>query len=799
MLKTIHTTEFSEKLLCIVVGGLTWTQNVHGLSGLLSMPTPFYDFMDPIRSCLQVRRCMAESFGLLLRGEIEHVLRSSFGMAPHQRWQALLGRADPGLMDAGVDSSRLDSGGSGTLRTYVCLSQFREDGVRLSDDWRRRSSSYRIKRRGASAIRLTKAERAAVVDEVSSAGEAGVEVGPNLTVPIPYNSVGITGDRHMSEGTQPALPPSLPEEYHGIGKVSMRPLLPRTGYGDNTGTNIVNALGNLLEETGEVLSFFLEVAVTESLDVDYKLITAAISTTKRTRNSLRHVVAETYRIMPYQLTIPAASKRGSLEAVLLPSEPTLTMGVKRSASCIDGGDLEPLGLTMRDARAASFEHVSFHQNDNGVRSAKKVAFSSGLSERPVSSGRLGSSGTCPGPENGSPQAQAQLHKVLQVCHRIMPFARLQHAMFRVGTRLSLDFDDLTQYSGRLRQASPCVVVLAGEGGWSSREVAATSATVSFFAGHTQADRWEWEVSLGSRTLLMDYVATRVADTEDRETVAIREATKQYLPLVQHVEVVSVDTRADGAHVEMGKGVIHTEEGTTGWGKYARFCFPPRFSVHAMCRSFALAGEGLATMQTLTAQATKFQQNGWEGEGYRVVSCSPIHVVMHDSRLNHVVFLTHSAFSVKHIESAKRPGLVLISLHEVPTCPAAMQELEAAVRKHHDLAALLHGLSRTVPVLAVVADIVPGVGDGAATNGERECPRLGEFLLAAVSPACFVISSRSARSSKELPSVAPQSRSAALTLDVLGGGHVRVSGVGRKDVTVDITAFRVLLLEWITPA
>lgn len=673
----------------------------------------------------QVRRCMGESFGLLRKGEVEHTFRCALGVAPHARWQALLGRTDIGVKDAGADFSRLDS--SGTLRSSVRLSQFREDGVSMSEEWRKRTRSYRIRRRGASAIELTRAERAATVGQVTTAAPAAVG--------LDLGDFSPTSSWQRGGGALPALAASLAEVSDG---------------GDGSGADDVKTPDPrvTLDETGEVLSFFLEVGITGSLDVEHTVISAALPTAGRTRSSLRQVVGETYQLFPCQPL--SGLPCGSLEAALLPSEPPPVLGAKRTASCLDARDLEGANGIARGVHGVIY--------DDGFCSTKLHTTAGSAVEA----------------------AQAQLHTAVQMYHRLVPFARLQHGLLRVGSGLSLDFRELTHFSGATQQVPHCAVFLAGEHGWSSPEVAATSARVTFFAGHTQADTWEWEVALGPTSSLVDYVAAGPAKgEEDAGTSATREVVYQQLPLVQNFEI-------GGLHGQGDEGSTMVRE------KHAKFRFPLPFSVHAMCRSFALAGEGLAAMHTLAAQASKLRQTGCGSAGYRVVSCSPLHVAMHDSGLDHVVLLTHSAFSARHISSAERPGLVLISWPHVPTCPAAMRELEASVRKHRDLNALLHGLSRTVAVLAVVSRVVPDVGVAGGIHGDRS-PAGGGVVLTAASPARFVLSASSMKNRQGEPRLQPKP---ALTLMVEAGGQVRVSRVGEKDVVADTDALRDLLLEWI---
>lgn len=670
-----------------------------------------------------MRRCIGESFGLIRRGEVEHTLRRALGLVPHSRWQGLLGRTDAGVKDAVAGVSRLDS--SGTLRSSVRLSQFREDGVIMSGEWRKRTRSYLMRRRGASTIELTRAERAATVGQIATAMSAGVGLG--------LGGFGPPSSWQQGGGALPALAASLAE-------------IDDCGDGPGADDGQTAPPGNTLDETGEVLSFFLEVGVTGSLDVEHTVISSVLPTAVQARKSLRQVVGETYQLFPCQpwSGLPC----GSLETALLPSEPPPVLGTKRTASCLDTPDLEEAnGISRGLHGAVNHDEFCFAKLHTTAGSAVEAA-------------------------------QAQLRTAVQMSHRLVPFARLQHGLLRVGSGLSLDFRDLTHFSGATRRVSHCAVFLAGEHGWSSPEVAATSARVTFLAGHTQADTWEWDVALGPSSSLMDYVEASAAKGEDPGRSATRKVVHQQLPLVQHFEIGSLHDQGD-------------EGRTTARGKHVKFRFPLLFSVHAMCRSFALAGEGLTAMHTLAVQASKLRQTECESAGYRVVSCSPVHVAMRDPGLDHVVVLTHSAFSARHISSAERPGLVLISWPHVLTCPAAMRELEASVRKHRDLNALLHGLSRTVAVLAVVSSVVPGVGVAGGVHGDRS-PAGGGVELTAVSPARFVLSATSVKSRQGEPSQPKPT----LTLVVGACGQLRVSRAGEKDVVADTDALRDLLLEWI---
>lgn len=799
---------------------------------------------------------MLECFGLLRRGEVEHVFRRFFGTEPHDRWQALLGRTTSSAttnsalgtvsttdeVDAGIDFRSPYYGSA--RRTFARIGQFREGGVRLSDEWRSRSGSYRPKKRKAGVIQLTKAERAATRGRVQTAEPVGLGLGLSRTVPVPHRSLNLggTSDWNLGGGALPSLAGSLVEGYHGGvggrvgvgGDMATRPLLPgrRLGNGHVQGASglTIFPADNTFEETGEVLSFFLEVEITANLEVEHTLIAATLSTVERARFCLRPVVGETYQLVVLQPQ--GASPCGSLEAALLPPEPPPPLGSKRNASLVDAdeGALGALGSTEPKHLAQDALGLELGLgNGSGSRNAKKATLSSGgVSRVPFPPHLSHPSATAADPLAEAAASTSTLYEALQVCHRLVPFARLQHALLRVGTGLSLDFHHLTRFSGasRHRDQTPrsqpqphCAVFLAGESGWSSGEVSALSAKVSFFGGHTQADRWEWDVTLGSRTMLGDYqyVAGDIGSDEDKVVAAVRDIVLEYLPLVKHIDIGGPDGSVDGTHVErsMSGAGYGDGNGYLGRGKVVKFRFPPDFSVHVMCRSFALAGEGLTAMHTLTAQATKLlQAEGGDAAaapppnaaaanpvapGYRVVSSSPIHVALRDSASDHVMLLTHSAFSARHISSAQRPGLVLLPLPNVPTCPAAMRELEAAVRKHRDLGALLHGLSWTVPILAVVALAVPGVGSGGSVEGVVEADRRsshakGTFVLTVVSPACFVLS---ARSPDKLRGKAMQAKAiAAVTLMVEAKGQVRVSGVGRKEAVVDTVALRDLLLEWI---
>ena len=155
----------------------------------------------------------------------EMCIRDSFGTVPHDRWQALLGRttssatsasasalgtdsavvSTTGAVDAGIDFRSSNYGSA--RRTFVRVGQFREGGVRLSDEWRNRSGSYRPRRRRAGVIQLTKAERAATGGQVQTAESAGLGLGLTSTVPVPQspNLGGGTSDWNFGGGALPSL------------------------------------------------------------------------------------------------------------------------------------------------------------------------------------------------------------------------------------------------------------------------------------------------------------------------------------------------------------------------------------------------------------------------------------------------------------------------------------------------------------------------------------------------------------------------------------------------------------------
>lgn len=726
---------------------------------------------------------MAESLGLLRRDEVEQVLRRKFGMVPCQRWQALLGRAEKPLTNSGFDSWGQDH--SGTLRSFVCLAQFRERGVHLSDEWRRRRRRSRMRRRCVGVIELTTAERAATVGRVPTSASAGggLQYGSLDTL---SENLDLPNDWRVSDGTLPELAASLAEVCDGDEVDSSRLLFPAPSRKDALGESNATPLAAIsrMEETDEVLYFFLEAAVSANMCMEHTLVVAALSKVVGTVKPVRPKVSETYRI---KCSVRRESSSCDwLEVALLPSDENVSLLGKRSASHRRASDCE-----VR-TRSNSFLNT----------------YSSRLSN--VSSTGLPSGLTIPAVEARSSDdhildpassSEIEVHEAVQMGKALIPFARLQHALQIVGTGLSLDLHGLSQLPIAVEQASCCTVILGGEEGWSNAQLAATSARVYFFPGHCQADSWMWNVTLGAATRVMDYASTEIVETEERKAV------QHHLQLVETVEVIGGESSLAGTQSTFEKSVDDMESSRYEGGeitrnecKSVRFRFPPSFPVHAMCRSFALAGEGLSAMLHLISQATMLPRVGSGGAGYAIGSFSPIHIALRDASCGHVVLLTHSAFSATLISSAERPGLVLIPQPGVATCPVAVRELEASVRKHLDLRALLHGLSRIVPVLAVVAQTVPGVGRGTGTPDSGEGARgktPEQFVLTAVSPACFVLSSRLVRSTLE-KSMPPRP---VLTLMIEAGERVRVSSKQSKskskgDVVVNTATLRDLLLDWI---
>lgn len=733
----------------------------------------------------QVRRCMAESLRLLRREEVERVWRCSFGMMPGQRWQALLGRADTVLTNVGAPVAVND--GLSTLRSLVCLSQFREEGVRLSDEWRRRRRDDRLRRRGLGVIELTCAERAATGSQGPPEVSVGGTLSHNTLDPLP-RSLGLRNALLIADGALPGLAASLVEGSDVEDVDAPRPPLRQRGNkGEKSGSDVDGF--SKVQGTDEHLSFFLEAAVTANMSMEHTLIVAALSTVAEAGPSLRPKVCETYQIRP--LPPQASSSFDSLEAALPPYDLASAVGrqgsivVKRSATWASGGDVA--NGTNVDGSVTLTGNIAGPEGSPVAKRAAIATPAGGCAASPRSA-------YCCAPAPSTTSSEIiQVREAVQIAKDLIPFARLQHALTRVGTGILLELGSLTQRASPLRKVSQSAVLLEGEKGWSSPQLAATSAHVRSLHGHSQACSWEWHVSLSS--------TTQVANHGSAGSPRINEqaAVHQHLPLVLSTEIAAdtaddcfqddIHTKADGS----GPGGNH-EGRSTGGRKFIRFRFPASFSVHAMCRSFALAGEGLTAMLHLFSQAAELMQGGEGTEGYGVLSCSPMHVALRDFGCGHVVLLTHSAFSAAHISSARRPGLILISQPDRSTCPAALSELEASIRKHLDLRALLHGLSLSIPVLEVVASVVPGVGQGDfAAVGDVG----SDFLLSAMSPACYVLSDRSAPEATEAsPSPRP-----ALMLMSEAGGCVRVSGWGSKDAVADAAAFRELLLEWIasTPA
>lgn len=537
--------------------------------------------------------------------------------------------------------------------------------------------------------------------------------------------------------------------------------------------------------TTKVLSFFLEIGIAENLDLEHTLLVVGPPKTGSARRSLRQAVEQTYPLHVHGISYNTTSYFPT-EMSAQDAQQVSLLG-KRAASLTEGRQSgRGVGLvgTEDDTRPVGSPGGSPRRSldiaQRGVKSNSRWWLDD-VSKMSVVELK------------GHEEMEDGLYSAVCMAKRVIPFARLQHALLRlsINTAISLDIQSLTQsWEAGVEPPSCAVELLVGEdGGWSSPEVAADSAKVKFYGGHVESDRWEWDVMLRPGTMIMDYAGPgqSVGGTSSLHgRKAALELVRKELPLVQHTFVTSKAP-------ETAAGPVSTNGPEKRFGKRIKFRFPTLFSVDEMCRSFALSGEGLAAMRTLAAQAADLQPSvgADPGVGYGVLSFSPIHVAMHDPCTDHLVILTHSAFSGRRIASQDRTGLVIVPVgDDIPTCPVVMQELEAAVTKHSDLRALLHGLSRTIPVLAAVSHVIPGVGGtysfGFGQRNRTGSSAEGEFVLAPVSPACFVLSSRF--KTKNRP---------PLTLILQAGGGVRVAGlVDREEVVVNVSGLQDLLIEWI---
>ena len=741
---------------------------------------------------------MAECFGVLRRAEIEDILRRGLGLVPHQRWQALLGRRNAERRNV-MPAIGWNAESVFRNATYSLIQQFREyEGCRGCRECRGFRILGYLERKGGpgregnevglmSMSTLTLPEAKRVATTASPPGEVTEPSRGAVGPPLSTSSV-VPDLHHVGPGVLPTVAATMVEDSNrGEGSNSQPPrAFP---------TCSLRAC-QLGRETSEVLSFFLEIGITENLELEHTLLVAGLLTTATGpgRYSLRRAVKETYTL---DVKVNPGTGRGSYLPTGTPTTDSQQFALlgKRSASYMESGQVE------RSAGLITDEAIPTLSPGKGV--SQSVASATQLQElqepdyinRWLLDDVTNVTNMSKVELVSHEGTEAELHKVVRMAKRFIPFARLQHVVLRlsVGTALSLDIQGLARSLESPVGPLSCAVdlFLGGKEGWSSPEVAAESASVKFSGGHVEAEYWEWDVTLGPGTMLMDYSGPDHGVGEaarlHRARIAL-ELVKKKLPLIEHTFVGALKAPGDAVGMEhCGKSL----------GKHIKFRFPPLFSIRAMCRSFALSGEGLAAMRTLAAQAIELQRSkgcdSGGGGGYSVLSCSPIHVAMHDPLSDHVVVLTHSAFLVEHISSQERAGLVLMPLpDDVPTCPAAIQELQAAVSKHGDLRGLLHGLSRTIPVLMAVSRVVPGVASVAGAPGSfgfgRSCSSAeGEFVLEPVSPACFVLSARPKTEMRP-----------PLTLMIEASGLVRVTGlVDRKeDVVVNTAVLQDLLLEWI---
>lgn len=637
--------------------------------------------------------------------EVEQNLGCFFGLVPHQRWQALLGRTNARGRDSLQATSTNVESSFQIERTTSCLiQQFREDKGYHGGYW-------------------------APIDSKK------IRLGPRASE------------------TRTVIASTI-EDSNGAGRSGSQPPCVESP---------MSAACQLNVETTKVLSFFLEIGVAENLELEHTLLVAVLAKP----GSLRHVVEQTYPLHVHGTDISYSATS------YFPTQDTQQVSLlgKRVASLREGRQSgRDVGLVREEDNTGPIGNPG-----GNLRRSLDIAQQGVNSKSHWWLDELES----------HEETEDGLYSAVCMAKRLVPFARLQHALLRlsINTAISLDIQGLTQSWDVGIEPPSCVVqLLVGEGrGWSRPEVAAESAKVKFYGGHVKPDRWEWDVMLRPDTRIIDYAGP---GQDVSGTSSVLELVWKELPLIHHTVVAATAP-------ETSAGPVSTNESEKSFGKCIKFRFPPLFSVDEMCRCFALSGEGLAAMSTLAAQAADLQPiRGVDpGVGYGVLSFSPIHVAMHDPCSNHLVILTHTSFSGRRIASKDRTGLIIIPVgDDIPTCPAVMQELEAAVTKHSDLRALLHGLSRTIPVLAAVSHVVPGVGSSVDAEQRNSTGSMakGEFVLAPVSPACFVLSSRF--KTKNRP---------PLTMIIQADGDVRIAGLGdRKEAVVNVSGLQDLLNGWI---
>ncbi|CAM9103499.1 unnamed protein product [Discosporangium mesarthrocarpum] len=590
---------------------------------------------------LQVYRCLWEAFRWVRLEEIELDLRCRFGLMPHQRWQALLGKGNPSLQNR---ESQMQPDDTVTMsRTYSSLCEFREIGL---------------------GVNAADREPCGAFDRVT----------------------------HYSSGRAVST-------CNGWST-----LADRTRKGDiSKATSETKGV-----RTGEIISFFVEFSVTGSLDLGATLVASAVPIVA---TGAGHVSVRPVVVGRYNVTAP-----------------------KSSQSHTGGGSETVLGKRSSNGRLASEDTCQGRSSTLGGSELTHVEGHC-VGGRETSATPTHAQSTT----ERSEATEGELDSILRLCHVLIPIVRLNRAFCKTGSGLMLKCEPLPSIGGSNSHSAWTQVVVPRPEAWSMPPLVARSLWVRYLPSHDHFNCWEWRVELGMATQLLKIIACGIVDVSS--TPQHVEAA-QLLPLLSGVTVAQAGTCKGKPH----EAIVNNQEAEDDskerdLGGQVYLLFPRQFPVYAMCMSMELAGEGLHSLLCLSSQAARLMRSDQNEASYRVVAVSPLHLALHHPGQGHVLLVSHSSFCAERVSSAESPGLVLIPSDSVPTCPAALLEIQVMLRKHLNLEVLLHNLSRVVPPLADLARVVPGVGLGeGAEPVDQLCGSWKvEFLLMARNPFSYTLS------------------------------------------------------------
>ncbi|CAM9108943.1 unnamed protein product [Choristocarpus tenellus] len=586
-----------------------------------------------------------------------------------------------------------------------------------------------------------------------------------------------------------------PLELGGGGSwgMSMSPMLSETDLGEKTisvgGTVSKNRAMSFgaLDPTaakgdvrvGETLTFFVEFSVTANLDVEAILIATASPTETNDivpRSVVPAVVARhevaSFRNLPH--TIQASGSNSILEA----GDGSVTLGKRASTP----GELSGLECHQRTA--------------NGNHRGKRLALSGNRETKQV----MPSIFCTPSAETSvAVSTEEEIDSILQSCHCLIPLVRLERALARLGSRVSLKRSSLPEFNG----ANQFLVLMPRPATWSAFPLLVETVEVKCLSSHDHLHTWEWHLHLGAGSHIFN---ERKTEAVRARHVAVAATDAQiHFPLLSGITIKKHKARrmeVSDANEEGNEMAPHRLDAIPGEQRgIITLVFPRCFSVYSMCMSMEFAGEGLCAMLSLTEQATDLPNLLPNNAGYRVVASSVLHVSLCHITTGHVILVSHSAFSADHMCSGQPPGVVVIPSSSVPTCPVAILEVQSMLRKQMNLKDFVLLVSKMVPPLAELASVIPGVGCGvgAAPVHDQNGFSGVDFLLTAQSPVSYTLTYTHeslapnpteglGRGGALLPN------GGAVKIDLGEGGLVTVSDSGIEECLSDAMGLRIFSLK-----